>query len=387
MTTNRTQRMEPEERSMLALAALSYRGFASQSETAIARKLDPWLASLETFGLGGWQRVWGPETFRIPTSFVDDAMVYVVREKRPASLPPRYAVAIRGTNPVSLFDWVFGDLWVNQLFPWPGEKSDGAQLSGSTFLGLEIIRRLGGDEEWALPATLGSTARELASGLQRIAFERALSPPERLAEKLEALEAARRHLADRARELLPLRPDPDGATEGTLGSFLASVPRGSTVAVTGHSKGGALALATALWLHENWAPTRGGEIECFSFAGPTAGNAAFARRYEAALGKHTHRIVNPLDLVPHAWARDDLERIAGVYGQLGPPIEVLAKSVAEHGYTHVNGTTLTLPEAPVDGDLHQQIVHQHLDAYLRAAGLPDPPWNTQSIFLGRDRVV
>ena len=95
--------------------------------------------------------------------------------------------------------------------------------------------------------------------------------------------------------------------------------------------------------------------------------------------------MRPLDLVPHAWAAGDLHEIAGRYEQLAPPILALAKAVGSHEYEHPNGVPPVLLEtAPSGGDLHQQLVHQHLDAYLRAAGLPDAVWNTASIFLGRD---
>jgi hypothetical protein len=369
---------------MLALAAAAYRGFASQSESSIARKLDPWLAMLPSLGLGAWKRVWGPETFRIPTSLIDDAMVYVAEEQPAGPGPPRYAVVIRGTNPASLYDWVFGDFWVSQPIAWPAEAPGEAKLSGSTFLGLEIIRRLGGEEDGALPATVAGSARELVRGLERLSLERAFAPPRHFEEKLVALELLRDRITAAARGLF-LPSAAEDEEPGTLAAFFARAPAGSRVAVTGHSKGGALALATALWLHEEVAPARGLEVECFSFAGPTAGNGAFVRRYDAALGGSTHRVVNPLDLVPHAWASEDLHQVAGRYEQLAPPIQVLARGVGPLGYAHPQGRPpVLLPAATASGDLHQQIIHQHLDAYLRAAGLPDAVWNTASIFLGRD---
>ena len=30
----------------------------------------------------------------------------------------RLAIAIRGTNPISITDWLFGDFMVTHLFPW-----------------------------------------------------------------------------------------------------------------------------------------------------------------------------------------------------------------------------------------------------------------------------
>ncbi len=146
--------LSPDDRVMLALAALAYRGFASPTEGSVGDKLRARLAQLEADGLGRWSLVWGPETFRSVGSFVHDALAYVAREEAPAGVPPRYVVAIRGTNPASLFDWLFGDLWVSQPIAWPGDEPDGAKLSGSTRLGLEIIRR---------PAGAGSPPRSTSA--------------------------------------------------------------------------------------------------------------------------------------------------------------------------------------------------------------------------------
>src|SRR5262249_18961298 len=110
--------MTQDDKTMLALAALTYRGFGNHSEAAIERALVPWLPLLESEGLGTWDLVWGPATFRTPTSFFDDAMMYVARQRTPVTPRPRFAIAIRGTNPVSFFDWVFGDFWVQLQIDW-----------------------------------------------------------------------------------------------------------------------------------------------------------------------------------------------------------------------------------------------------------------------------
>src|SRR5262249_50891807 len=105
--------MNQDDKTMLALAALAYRGFAQHSEAAIDRQLRAWLPKLEAEGLGRWDVVWGPATFRTPTSFFDDVMVYAAHQlDRSAGERPRYAIAIRGTNPMSALDWVLGDFWV-----------------------------------------------------------------------------------------------------------------------------------------------------------------------------------------------------------------------------------------------------------------------------------
>src|SRR5262249_32969722 len=110
--------MTDDDKTMLALAALAYRGFGNHSEAAIDRALQPWFSKVKDERLGSWSLVWGPATFRARTSLIDDAMMYVAKREDSSSGPARYAIAIRGTNPISLFDWVFGDFWVSLETNW-----------------------------------------------------------------------------------------------------------------------------------------------------------------------------------------------------------------------------------------------------------------------------
>src|SRR5688572_14474170 len=136
--------MNQEDKTMLALAALTYRGFGHHSEAAVDGLLRPWLPKLEAEGLGKWQLAWGPATFRTATSLFDDAMMYMARQSRPPGARPRYVIAIRGTNPLSMFDWVFGDMWVRLPVDWAPETQTAAtaQISASTALGLAIVQHL-----------------------------------------------------------------------------------------------------------------------------------------------------------------------------------------------------------------------------------------------------
>ena len=63
---------------------------------------------------------------------------------------------------------------------------------------------------------------------------------------------------------------------------------------------------------------------------------------DAALAARTRRIVNPLDVVPHAWDARELRRMAGVYPQLALALEALAISVEPLEYRHVGGTRVEL---------------------------------------------
>jgi hypothetical protein len=145
--------------------------------------------------------------------------------------------------------------------------------------------------------------------------------------------------------------------------------------LTGHSKGGALTHTTALWLAETWAGADGVTIDCYSFAGPTCGNQDFVDHYHSKLGGRTRRIVNDLDLVPHAWHPDDLEHIASEYPRLEAAILGVRGATEKHAYRHLRRPDVRISRghkkgAPDVADL----IYQHLDAYLEEAELPADRW-------------
>ncbi|MGH7302811.1 MAG: lipase family protein, partial [Candidatus Rokuibacteriota bacterium] len=155
------------------------------------------------------------------------------------------------------------------------------------------------------------------------------------------------------------------------------------VVVTGHSKGGALAQAVAVWLkdaldsadpRESWDPDRRARVECYAFAGPTAGNTGFARRIERALGPHHHHLRNMNDLVTHAWQVDELRQIPALYGERSAMFErligLIAADVDRLGYRHPElGVTPFRGELDTSRNFASEFVYQHLDAYLAKTGL------------------
>jgi hypothetical protein len=410
--------MTSDDKTMLVLAALTYRGFLKTSEAAIQRDLQPWLLKLPGLGFGTWDLVWGPASFRAVTSFVDDAMIFVVRQRDTSpGGPPRFAVAIRGTNPVSLFDWVFGDFWVRLPIPWSEARPSAASLSASTALGLAIAQHLAAEDPASAGSRLTRFAGDLAAAAQGMAHrvsavsvERALKDPDSLdetqvADRVQRLvsaadEALTSEFAGRLlnmfgnltqplqqielhvfHQLLERIASTQDAGETLLEFIKRSVPDGAVVSVTGHSKGGALAVAAALWLDEVWGGAHGSQIECFSFAGPTAGNSAFVEHYNARLGARTRRIVNPRDLVPHAWVPSELERLRQFYPLLGPALTLLSSSVAHLQYVHVGGDVVHIQSERHAANFVAEGIYHHLDAYLHAAGLDEKEWNARSIML------
>lgn len=104
-----------------------------------------------------------------------------------------------------------------------------------------------------------------------------------------------------------------GGKDVGIVDFLKSVDTGSLVLVTGHSLGGQLASAFASWLRSelNYPKKRVG-IQPITFAGPTAGNAAFADPYQGIF-KTGKRFQNDFDIIPRLWAYDDIKAIKSLY--------------------------------------------------------------------------
>jgi hypothetical protein len=359
----------------------------------------------------------------------------------------QYVVAIRGTNPISLFDWVFGDFMVLRQVPWAYGRStdrDGAMISVSTALGLSILQHMRSATETSLAAQsprtsitevaadLGRTAsalvHPLVDGSRRVlggvrtellgevrnmdqiatsavgeTFDKwaaALGQRRESGDWADGLAAVDTMIRDLAGESLdPLRLVPDaaaamlsGSRGVTLQDFLrdqaAQVHGHLDIYVTGHSKGGALCTALAAWLADTqgmdsvppagqWDPECAATVHAYAFAGPTAGNDAFARHVDATLGGRCHRVFNRLDLVPHAFAGPDLAMIPGLYDP--PPIErsaldalvaQLIRAVKRLDYEHTRADSVELPGKLVGGlPLVAQAIHQHLDGYFEQMGL------------------
>jgi hypothetical protein len=366
---------------------------------------------------------------------------------------------VRGTNPVSVIDWLFGDLWVGATAAWPyGDRSiaPDAAVSLSTALGLSVLRHLRASApgtgvagrlwevvelEAAAAARqamrraarpLGRRAsralvharREIRSELRatrwvwrRHRWDDREEPLERLATAWTALAPIRRRLYHRmatAQDALQRSSDPldllrvlegglivgDRLRRGVgLPAFLRGAIRDADepieVVVAGHSKGGALAPALAMWLrdtqgtdglapHHEWDPDRVATISCWAFAGPTPGNRAFADRIDRVLGPRCRRIPNRFDLVPHAWtvraneANEELclDAAADLYGpEIAVGLRELAALVIEEvgplHYAHPNANVRVLGDAtrrPTDPFL-DQVVHEHLAAYIEGLGL------------------
>ena len=386
---------------MLSLSLLSYRGFwnpSTDKQQAMVATLEEGLQAMEPLR-GNWRLVWGPGSYRHLGSAFDSSMMYVVQHTTHES---RYAIVIRGTNPVDLFDWLLGDLLAHRQVPWRRRDVDvdvapGAMISLSTALGLKVLLNMRADTEpgeapepgkfnflFDLGARMASYAKgsELASKLtselasELLDYQKILGLVEQVSsglasrlhsllqgyELLRLLSVRRRviGLMDQSWDSLTdaplaiLMPEPEELRAADLPGvslleFLGSLSQlhGDTLElfVTGHSKGGALAPALALFLcdtqnndelaidpHYQWNPDSRAKIHCYAFAGPTPGNRAFAQYFNRRMGRHFFRYANQLDIVTHAWEGDRLRRVGEIYGDSvsSPPgLEVMFKEMAE----------------------------------------------------------
>src|ERR1044071_8439732 len=93
-----------------------------------------------------------------------------------------------------------------------------------------------------------------------------------------------------------------------------------TLTVAGHSLSGCLSSTLALALMDTVRPWGQGfpiTFRSWSFAGPTAGNSAFASYTDHRLGNALHRWVNTLDIAPLAWNESTLDDALTIYVSYG----------------------------------------------------------------------
>ncbi len=405
---------------MLVLAGLTYRGSfdpnalpGARHQRVLSRVVSSGLETLAPVR-GKWELVWGPASSRAGDHF-DSSAMYVVRH---TSNRARYVVAVRGTNPVSLSDWLLGDLNVASSVPWPFDP-DGAQISTSTAFGLYSLLQL----QWA-PAgvvrdVMDRTTDVFATLFRKFSPTPAL-PLRILFEPFEAL--LTKSLADfvadaglpqkvaarlasiarvRPEQLLAPTPRASSPADGsTLFEFLSHEARLSTgpldLTVTGHSKGGALAPALALWLKETrtphgatpgWDAAGAATIRCVTFAGPTPGNTAFADRISGAFKGTHHRVVNTNDVVTHAWQVEQLGEVPALFGNRSAPLKtlfaVVASDVASLGYAHASEGVMAFPgKTDPARSLVKELIHQHMDAYCQHFALDAQGIDALTFFLG-----
>ncbi|MFF4381622.1 IPT/TIG domain-containing protein [Kitasatospora sp. NPDC001547] len=173
-----------------------------------------------------------------------------------------------------------------------------------------------------------------------------------------------------------------------LAGVLAKAPANPTVYVIGHSLGGCLATMVGAYLQaQSWPGNP--QFGLYTFAAPSAGNAAFANHLTEELSWVVNqRYVNCWDIVPLAWT--SLDEAKKWYPDKGPKAneDVRAVISALAGLPGPNVYAQPGPAVPlnqhyvpdpalVKGSLQDfmgQVAYQHAnDTYLGLLGAPDVP--------------
>lgn len=461
---------------MLTLSLLSVRGFwnsKKKNQKRLSEAISSGLEELKPLN-GDWKLIWGPGTYRYLGSAFDSSMMFVVQHTRH---PSRFAVVVRGTNPVDVNDWLLGDFLPHRQVPWHTSDKDiapGAKLSLSTALGLKIllnmraendpgqitqpgkfdylldrgasaastIQKAGGasvakadellnaspaapaydkvrklarkllkyQKLWSLVELVaGNVASKVGEVLKLEDVTKVLEVRKRLIKSLDKTmepfaEAPVAMLMPSVEELRKKEESGIGLLE-LLANLASNHGDELELFVTGHSKGGALAPALALFLSDTqrndeipvrryyqWNPAHRAKIVCYAFAGPTPGNTAFANYFNQQLGRSFFRYANKLDIVTLAWQSEQLRTISGVYGDSVnslPGLDLLFSEMAEEvenlDYCHPgeNYPATAAPGVQVErhviefsGPLKEntssyilQELHQHIAAYIEFLGL------------------
>jgi triacylglycerol lipase len=135
-----------------------------------------------------------------------------------------------------------------------------------------------------------------------------------------------------------------------LVGFLRAAARPYLTAVVGHSLGGALATMLAAYLHQEFSPDQNVlDFWPVTFAGPTAGDAAFAGWLDTQFAMTNSRYFNVNDIVPHAfqaldWIRHSFPGGPSLPLLLVPPLDGIegVLKLERVGYTQP-GAGLPLP--------------------------------------------
>ena len=316
---------------MLTLAFIADAGvLIKKSECEAERELNDTIAGyLKTMApvKDNWELVWGPCVYKFPLiAKYSDNTVYVVQNTQDRS---QYVLALSGTNPYELTDWVFEDLLVGTTASWTyGGPPPGARISASAALSLSILQNL-------------KPCRGIAGDDTRLI------------------------------------------------DFLNGISNISSVTVTGHSLGGEMASTAALWLADSqgisWDMQKRAQVFAYCYASPTAGNSVWANYFHQTFGDNAHRIWNRIDVVPHAWQLNDMKQIPNLYRpEIRAPfwvriaIDLAMLAVKGKDYTQI--AAVAADNQPLPGTVNTdpewdsftlQMAYQHVNAYQELLHIPD----------------
>lgn len=325
-----------------------------------------------------YELCWGPACYQAGMSMVADNTMFVARRRDD---PARLYIGVAGTHPLSLFSWLFHDFDVYNLVEWPYARR--------TDEFYRIVHSEHGHEPCtpaAAPAAAGAGSPDAAASAQAV-------------DALDCSESDADHRLmvsqGTFRGLKTLVAMQDPATKQPLLRFLAEqceafhrAHAGSSssssgterarldITVTGHSLGGALCHALALYLHDNvsvWDAHDCARLACVSFAGPTIGNRLLARYYDACLGARSRRVANMYDIVPHAWDSEYMPQMYHIYEpHIATPValevllQVFVSTIAPKHYAHVCDAQKFFagPTPDPANDFVAEVMAQHSKSYF-----------------------
>lgn len=287
--------------------------------------------------MGKWDVVWGPCVFQSRNSDVADNVMYVVKGTYivpgtvPPKLKPEYVIAIAGTYPKSRFDVIIEDGLVGtqvpfQRFPiWPRSN---VKISRGTSIGYRILKEM--------------------------VYE----------------------------------PTP-GKSQSLIEFLQGAIDVADTrIVTTGHSLGGALCPALALWLQrtkKEWDNNNPVTVSTYPYASPSPGNKGFSDAVSKEITGEVCRTWNKLDAPSYWWNKTTLEQLPTLYApniEPGALINAFSKFLIAltrgNEYIHVDNNAVPLPgkfnqEASDKGDIpfkqyFGQMKYQHVNEYFELLG-------------------
>jgi len=318
-----------------------------------------------------YELVWGPACFQSSASMVADNTMYVAREAGDHS---KLYVGVAGTHPLSLFSWLFHDFDVFSYVEWPyarrtddffrvidaekagksarPEPSDDNVEESVSAQAVDALEAFENEDDKKLMISKG-TFRGLKTLVAMQDPETKLSLVRFLAEQCQAFYNEHRN-------------DPEAKLD---------------ITITGHSLGGALCHALALYLHDNvsvWDEHNCARLRCVSFAGPTIGNRLFARYYDACLGKTTRRVANSYDIVPLAWDGEYMSSMYHIYEPyISTPwsfeivLQIFINFITPKHYAHVcdDQKFFSGPQPNTKNEWTPEMMAQHSKSYFTHYGL------------------
>lgn len=171
----------------------------------------------------------------------------------------------------------------------------------------------------------------------------------------------------------------------SLLEFLASIPTGGWLFVTGHSLGGCLSSVLAPWLLYQLASINPQLfVVTNTFAAPTAGNQAFADWYtNQAFRGRSWRYYNSIDMIPMLW--NNVPGITDLFPSPGPSCPIAMQGVIDLvndwlvdvdgvSYVQPNGDGNLLEGTATNAGWFTEAGHQHdHNYYLKLLGAPTVP--------------